>query len=66
MDKNDQLRSRPFTFTITKDDTLIVYRDNRQVKVIGGKKAMRFIIDHRSMDEMAIQQTLARLTGHYK
>jgi len=66
MDKRDKLKSDPFTYKSVKDGKVIVYRGNKQIKIISGRKADAFIYMTRSADEFEIQLALAKLTGHYK
>jgi len=66
MDKRGKLQSDPFTYRLTKDGKLIVYRGNKQIKIISGRKADDFAMMVRSSDEIEIQLALAKLTGHYK
>ncbi len=66
IDQRKQLIHRPFTYKITKNNKLLVYRDNRQVKIISGKAATDFLRLAEQADEQTIQLKLAKLTGHYK
>ena len=66
IDQREQLTHRPFTYKVTKNNTLLIYRDNRQVKIISGKTATNFLRLAEQADEQTIQLKLAKLTGHYK
>lgn len=56
----------PFSYKITKDHKLIVYRLHKQIKIIKGAKADAFIQAQHTSSEEEIQMRLAKLTGHYK
>lgn len=66
IDQREQLVSRPFTYKITKNNKLIIYRDNKQIKIVSGKPAAKFLRLIDSADEQTLQLKLAKLTGHYK
>ncbi len=66
MDKRNRLISHPFSYQLTKEDKLIIFRDNKQIKIIKGKACIDFISFIEGADESSIQLKLAKLTGHYK
>ena len=67
IDKRNQLQENPFAYKITKDNKVIIYRNNKQIKIIPEKQAVDFIkLVNQDADEVAIQLTLAKLTGNYK
>lgn len=67
IDKRNQLLENPFAYKITKDSKVIIYRNNRQIKIIPEKQAVDFIrLIYQDADEVTIQLTLAKLTGNYK
>ena len=67
VDKRNQLQENPFAFKITKDSKVIIYRSNKQIKIIPEKLAVEFIkLVNQDADEVTIQLTLAKLTGNYK
>ena len=67
VDKRNQLQENPFAFKITKDSKVIIYRSNKQIKIIPEKLAVDFIkLVNQDADEVTIQLTLAKLTGNYK
>jgi hypothetical protein len=66
-DRRGRLISDPFSYRATKDGRVIVDRGGRTVSTIAGAKAerlMRAIAD--AEDDDAVQQLLARATGHYR
>jgi len=56
----------PFSYKITKDNKVLISREQKLIKVIKGRPAIEFISDSKRMDESAIQMSLAKLTGNYK
>jgi len=67
IDKREQLETNPFTFRFTKDEKLLIYRGNKQIKIVKGKASERFANLLKSgADELGIQLALAKITGHYK
>lgn len=66
IDERQQLTQRPFTYKITKNNKLLIYRDNKQIKIISGKTVTNFLHLAEQADEQTIQLKLAKLTGHYK
>ena len=66
-DRRGRLISDPFAFRVTKDRRVIVSRGGRLVSTIAGAKAERLIrAFEEAPDDGAVQQLLARATGHYK
>lgn len=61
-----KLFEHPFSYKLTKDNKLIVFRDNKQIKIIKGNEGLRFYHFAKSASEEEIQLKLAKLTGHYK
>lgn len=66
IDKRGQLVEDPFSYKITKNQKLIVYRNNKEIKIIGTKLLNKFLVTVKRGDEQQIQLALAKLTGHYK
>lgn len=56
----------PFNYAITKDQKLIISRNNKQVMIVKGKKSEAFIQLLQDGDETSIQLRLTKLTGNYK
>ncbi len=57
---------RPFSYKITKDQKVIIYRDNKRIKIVKGKWSQEFVRLQHTLDEEEIQLKLAKITGHYK
>jgi len=56
----------PFTYFITKNNKLIISRNNKQIKIVKGKGFEDFKVLLLAGDEEKIQLKLAKLTGYYK
>jgi hypothetical protein len=59
------LEDDPFSWQVTKDGRVLVFRDGRQVAIISGADADRLRPRLTTTDERA-QQALARATGNYR
>lgn len=59
------LEDDPFTWRITKDGRVMVFRGGRQVAVVAGARADRLRTRLESAPEAA-QHALARVTGNYR
>lgn len=57
---------RPFSFKITKDRKVLIFRDNKRIKILKNKWSQEFIRQQHSLTEEQIQMKLAKITGHYK
>jgi hypothetical protein len=55
----------PFTWQVTKDGRVLVFRDGRRVAIVAGAEADRLRPKLASSPEAA-QQALARATGNYR
>jgi hypothetical protein len=55
----------PFTWTITKDDRVLVFRTGRQVAIVAGAQADRLRPKLLNSPDEA-QHALARATGNYQ
>ena len=67
IDKRNQLKENPFSFKITKENKLIIFRNNKQVKIISSKSNADFLhLVKQNVDDDKIQLALAKLTGNYK
>ncbi len=67
MDKNNQLKNRPFSYIVLKDTSkVMIYRDQKMIKIVKGKIAFNFLQFAKSADRDSTQLKLAKITGHYK
>ncbi|MBK8782563.1 MAG: hypothetical protein IPO22_12325 [Anaerolineales bacterium] len=66
IDKRGKLQEEPFTFRETKDGRVLIYWHGKQVTVLKGKFASKFLKDISSADSIQAQLVMARVTGHFK
>ncbi len=66
IDKRGKLQEEPFTFRETKDGKVLIYWHGKQVTVLKGKVASKFLKDITSVDSMQAQLVMAQVTGHFK
>ncbi len=55
-----------FSYKITKNNQVFVYRNSKKITILRGSNAIEFIEEEQSLDDNELQQILARLTGNYK
>ena len=55
-----------FTFRTASDRSVRVFRDGREVTILRGSAAQRFLAKADGASVEAIQQLCARVTGNYK
>ncbi|WP_082235532.1 hypothetical protein [Halobacillus massiliensis] len=67
MDKRNRLDENPFSYQLNKNESVFIYHQGRQVKILKGKEAKKFI-DHinNAHDEKAEQLIMAKITGNFK
>ncbi|MGM7700568.1 hypothetical protein ACSVDE_02520 [Pseudalkalibacillus sp. Hm43] len=67
IDKRNRLKESPFGYRVNKDQTVFVDYQGKQVKILKGKDAEKFL---RKMDaaedEKAEQLIMAKITGNFK
>lgn len=59
------LEDDPFSWQVTKDGRVRVFRGGRQVAIVAGRQADR-LRPHLDASAEAAQQALARVTGNYR
>jgi hypothetical protein len=66
-DRRGRLSSDPFEHRATKDGRVLISRGGRVVTTVAGAKAARLRTAlGAAEDNQAVQQLLARATGHYR
>ncbi|MBL8102490.1 MAG: hypothetical protein JNM02_08185 [Anaerolineales bacterium] len=53
-------------FRETKDGRVLIYWHGKQITVLKGKVASKFLKDILPADSMQAQLVMARITGHFK
>ena len=67
VDKRGKLEEQPFTFRTTKDGKVFIHWHGRQVMILKGKTADKFITSiEQAEDSQQAQLLMARVTGHFK
>lgn len=67
IDKRNRLDESPFSYRISKDNTIFLDYENRQVKILKGKEATKFLERMEAAeDDNAEQLIMAKITGNFK
>ena len=65
-DKRGKLQVEPFTFRETKDGKVFIYWHGKQIMILKGKAAGKFITNIANADPQQAQLLMAQVTGHFK
>ena len=65
-DKRNVLVNEVFTYQISKEKKVFIYWSGKQVKVLKGKEAQKFISKIIGLDDKGIQLVMAKVTGNFK
>ena len=66
IDKRGKLQEKPFTFRETKDGKVFIYWQGKQITILKGKAAGKFIGNILKINPDEAQLLMARVTGHFK
>ncbi|MFT4414343.1 hypothetical protein ACLM5H_10840 [Fredinandcohnia humi] len=67
IDKRNRLDDTPFRYRVTKDNTIFLDYYGKQVKILKGKEAEKFISKMNTAEnEKEEQLIMAKLTGNFK
>jgi hypothetical protein len=67
IDKRNRLGDEPFNYRVTKDNTVFLDYNGRQVKILKGKEAEKFLKRIRDAGNTAeAQLIMAKITGNFK
>ncbi|MED1864414.1 hypothetical protein P4V41_13185 [Fictibacillus nanhaiensis] len=67
IDKRNRLEGKPFSYRETKDHNVFLDYYGKQVKILKGKEAEKFLNRIKAADsEMAEQLIMAKITGNFK
>lgn len=55
-----------FTYQITKSGKVFIFWDGKQVKVLDGNAAQKFLAKLERLDEEGVQMVMAKETGNFK
>jgi hypothetical protein len=66
IDKHGELKKEPFSYRATKDGLVFLKFHGTTVKTIAGENAKKFLKKTISLEGLALQLVLAKLTGNFK
>lgn len=67
IDKRNRLGDEPFNYRVTKDNTVFLDYNGRQVKILNGTEAEKFLKRIRAADNITgAQLIMAKITGNFK
>ncbi|GGB35161.1 hypothetical protein F3157_10665 [Virgibacillus dakarensis] len=67
IDKRNRLDEESFSYRVTKNNTVFIDWQNKQVKILKGKEAEKFLNKiNRVRDEKELQLLMAKITGNFK
>ncbi|MGS2778797.1 hypothetical protein ACVBAX_15650 [Robertmurraya sp. GLU-23] len=67
IDKRNRLDEAPFSYKITKNNTVLIDYYGKQVKLLKGKDAEKILEKIKMAEnEKAVQLILAKITGNFK
>ena len=66
IDKRNVLDDEVFTYQVSKDEKVFIFWHNKQVKILNGKKARRFIDKIADLNHKEAQLVMAKATGNFK
>ena len=66
IDKHHVLDNEVFTYRVSKDDKVFIYWRGKQVTILKGKEAQRFISRIEHSNDQEAQLVMAKATGNFK
>ncbi|THF74985.1 hypothetical protein [Metabacillus sediminilitoris] len=67
IDKRNRLDKAPFSYQVTKNNTVHIYYNGIQIKILKGKDAAKILEKiNMALDEKSVQLILAKITGNFK
>lgn len=66
IDKRGKLQEKPFTFRATKDGKVFIQWHGKQITILKGGTASKFLENISKMNPEQAQLLMARVTGHFK
>ncbi len=67
IDNRKRLEEAPFSYRVTKNNTVLIDYKGKQVKLLKGKDAEKILEKIKiAEDEKAVQLILAKITGNFK
>jgi hypothetical protein len=65
VDKHGKFEEQPFTFRTTKDGKVFIHWNGKQIIILKGKTADKFITSIEQTNSQQPQLLMARVTGHF-
>ena len=66
IDKRGKLEELPFTYRTTKDGKVFIQWHGKQITILKGEAAEKFITAIEQAENQQAQLLMARVTGHFK
>lgn len=66
IDKRDNLKSKPFSYKVTKSNITLIYYHNKQIMILSEKDTSKMLKKISGKSDYEIQLVLAKLTGNFK
>jgi ribonuclease HIII len=66
IDKRNRLDQEVFSYRVNKDHKVTIYWYGKQVMILKGKNAEKFIQKIASLDDKSAQLLMAKVTGNFK
>lgn len=66
IDQRNRLQEEPFEYKVTKSGKVFIYWNNKEIKVLSGKVADKFLRKIENKSDFDVQLELAKFTGHFK
>ena len=66
IDKRGKLNAEPFSFRLTKDRKVFIHWNSRQILILKGNTAEKFLASIDGVNAQQAQLEMARVTGHFK
>ena len=66
IDRRGKLEERPFGYRVGKEGRVFITWHGRQVTILKGEDARRFLARVAGLDERAAQLVMAKITGNFK
>ncbi|RBP88781.1 hypothetical protein DFO70_113105 [Cytobacillus firmus] len=67
IDKRNRLNDEPFSFRLNKNNTVFLDYNGKQVKILKGKEAEKFLKKMNDAEEEKSRQLImAKITGNFK
>ena len=66
VDKRNVLDNEVFTYQLSKEKKVFISWNGKQVRILKGKEAQKFISTIMGLDEKGVQLVLAKVTGNFK